>query len=387
MRVLILVILFLGFLSPAFANEDYICPMHPHVHGKKGDHCPICGMALVPAAPEKQEDKTLPQGAIRITPDYMQALGVKSEKITRRDFGTDIHSYGRIIPMTRGEYQVSVRKGGWIRDLRASAVGDAVKKGDILFTLYSPDIISVETEYLTGLKTGFRPGASEERLRLFGMDEQAIARFKSQGTVMEDVPFQAPADGVVAALNTRKGGYVTEGSTVLTIQDYSKIWVEAHVQMKDLPLLKAGTPAVVTVAQDNQKYDATVDYIYPTADPDSREGMVRLVLDNAAGRLKTDQLANVTFSAGSASRLAAPEQAILRSGMGSYVFEDLGNGRFLPVMVQTGVTSGGLTEITSGLSEDQYVVTSAQFMLDAESNLQGGMANMSGMDMGNGHGK
>lgn len=380
MRVFILAVLCLFFLSPAFAMEDYICPMHPHVHGKKGETCPICGMALVPAAPQNREDEDLPKDALRITPEYLQALGVKSEKAAYRSLGRDIHSYGRIIPVTRNEYHVSPRKSGWIKDLHASATGDAVKKGDVLFTLYSPDIILVQSEYLTGLKSGFRPGASEERLRLFGMDEQAIALFKQRGVVMENIPFHAPADGGVATLNARKGGYVMEGAIVLTIQDYSQVWVETHVLVKDLPFLKPGMSAVVTAAQSSESFSAAIDYIYPTADPASREGIVRLVLDNPGGKLKTDQAVSVMFEAEAASRLAVPEQSVLKSGMGAYVFEDMGQGRFRPLMVETGITSGGFTEITSGLAEGRYIVTSGQFMLDAESNLQGGMAHMHGAD-------
>lgn len=383
MRAIFLAIFLFLSIMPAFANEDYICPMHPFVHGRKGDHCPICGMELALTAPEKEQNQSLPIGTIDISPAYIQALGVRTDKVTYHDFGQSVQSFGRIIPNTRDAYQISLRKGGWIKDLRTSAIGDSVNKGAVLFTLYSPDIINVETEYLTGLKTGFRAGASEARLRLYGMDEQAIAEFKKRGAIIEEVPFHAPADGVVTFLNVLKGGYVAEGMPVLTLQDFSKVWVEAHVQIKDLNLLKIGTPAAVTVAQTGEKYRATVDFIYPMADSDSREGMVRLVLDNPEGMLKTDQLVDVMFTANAMSRLAAPEQAVMRSGMGSYVLKDLGKGHFLPVMVKTAITADGFTEITSGLSEGQYIVTSGQFMLDAESNLQGGMADMPGMDMGN----
>ncbi|MDE1153730.1 MAG: efflux RND transporter periplasmic adaptor subunit [Micavibrio sp.] len=381
MRVLAFVFMFLSFVMPAMAAEDYICPMHPFVHGKQGDHCPICGMELVPASEEKKPDKS-GKDTINISPAYMQALGVKTAKASHHEFGKTLHSYGRITPNTRNEYQLSLRKGGWIKELNASAIGDAFKKGDVLLTFYSPDLIAVETEYLSGLRAGFKPAVTEQRLRLFGMDDQAIAQFKKQGEIIENVPFHAPADGIITMLNVRRGAYVAEGNVILTIQDFSQVWVEAHVLLKDLQLLALGTPATITINQTGEQYKATVDYIYPMADSDNKEGMVRLVLDNSAGKLKTDEPVDVTFTANSQSRFAVPEQAILYSGMGAYIIEDAGGGSFRPVMVKTGITADGMTEITSGLSENQYVVTSGQFMLDAESNLSGGgMADMPGMDM------
>ena len=382
MRVFFIVaFLLISFMTPALAAEDYICAMHPHIHGKMGDHCPICGMALVPASSEKEKNMSLPAGSVSISPAYLQALGVRTDKVTYHDFGKAVHSFGRIVPNTRSEYQLSLRKGGWIRDLKTSAIGDAVKKGDVLFTFYSPELIAIEVEYISGLKSGFKPAATELRLRLFGMDDQAIALFKTRGEVIEDVPFHAPADGVVTALNVRKGGYVAEGNVILTLQDFSQVWVEAHIPVKDLPFLALGTPAQVVMPQTGEKYSATIDYIYPMADPDSREGMARLVLDNASGKLKTDIPVDVMFTTDGKSRLAVPEEAVMLSGLGAYIIEDLGGGSFRPIMVKTGITSDGLTEIVSGLAEGQYVVTSGQFMLDAESNLRGGMANMPGMDM------
>lgn len=380
MRIFILAfLLFLTCLTPAFAAEDYICAMHPHIHGEKGDHCPICGMELVPASSVGGTENST--DTLNISPAYTQALGVRTAKATHADFGKAIHSYGRIVPSTRREYQISLRKGGWIRDLKASAVGDKVKKGDVLFTLYSPDLIAIETEYITGLRTGFKPAATESRLRLFGMDELAIEAFKKQGGIIEDVPFHAPTDGVVTILNARKGAFMEEGSIILTTQDFSEVWVEAQVLLKDLPFLAIGTPATVTVAQTGEKTSAAIDYIFPTADSDTREGMVRLILDNSGGTFKTDAPVSVMFSAGSKPRLAVPEEAVLYSGMGAYVMEAIEEGNFRPVMVKTGITSNGLTEITSGLSDGQSIVTSGQFMIDAESNLRGGMANMPGMDM------
>ncbi len=407
------------------AEQVYICPMHPHIHGEKGDTCPICGMDLTPAneseSPLKPEhegkgkilywyDPMVPgqkfgkpgkspymdmelvpfyenetgggqNGALSIEPAYRQALGVKTAPAQMQEFGKSIHAFGTIVPSTRKEYAVAVRTAGWIADLKTNAVGDIVKKGDLLFTFYSQDLMAAQSDYLLGSRVG-NPG---QRLRLYGMDEKAIAELKEKGRFLEETPFYAPADGTVTILNIRKGSYIDlddNGNTILMLQDFSQVWVEAHVPIKDLQFISAGTSATVTIDETGETIKAVTDYIYPMTDMESRKGMARLVVDNPDGRLKTGSLVNVMFEAGSQPRLAVPAEAVLYGKDGGHVIEDLGNGAFRPVTVKTGITAHGLTEISSGLKEGQSIVTSGQFMIDAESNLRGGMA---GMDMGGDH--
>lgn len=408
------------------AGEVYICPMHPHIHGKKGDKCPICGMDLAPAnepesssKPKKEgkekilywydpmvpgqkfdkpgkspymdmelvpfyESETsggndLPENSIQIDSKYRQALGVKTAPAQMQDFGQSIHAFGLVTPSTRREYVVAVRTSGWISDLKTDAVGDTVKKGDLLFTFYSPDLLSAQADYLVGLRGGKVIGALDQRLRLYGMDEKAIAELKQKSSILEKTPFYAPTDGIVTMLDVRKGSYVEADdnmNTVLNLQDFSQVWIEAHVPIKDLQFLSVGTPATITVDETGQSLKAVTDYIYPMTDMESRKGMVRLVLDNPDGKLKTGSLVNVMFEAGSQPRLAVPAESILYGKDGGHVIEDLGKGAFRTVKVDTGITSRGLTEIVSGLKEGQSIVTSGQFMIDAESNLRGGMASM-----------
>lgn len=374
-------------VAPIAAEETYICPMHPHIHGKKGDHCPICGMELVPqasmappAAPVPMESKPEPQGAesaVHITPVYRQALGVKTAPATGQEFGRSIPAVGVITPSTRHEHAISVRTAGWIAELQTDAVGDTVKKGDLLFTFYSPDLLSAQADYMVGKQGGRVIGNADQRLRLYGMDEKAIAELKEKGRFLEQTPFYAPADGTVTALNVRKGSYVGEGGNpVLTLQDFSQVWVEAYVPIRDLQFLTAGTPAKVTIDETGESFDAVTDYIYPMTDMESRKGKVRLVLGNAEGILKTGSIVNVAFESESQSRLAVPAQAVLYGKDGGHVFVDSGNGYFKSVPVKTGITANGLTEIISGLTEGQPVVISGQFMIDAEASLSGGMAGM-----------
>lgn len=393
MRVLFFVLLLftplIVFVPAASAAEEYICPMHPHISGKKGDTCPICSMTLVPKVDKvpdntghESHSKAAPEGAIHIDPSYVQTLGVKTAEVTHHEFGRDIRAFGKIAPSTRLEYAVDVRTKGWIVDLPVDAVGDTVKKGDLLFTYYSPDLMTAQSDFLIGS----RIGNAEQRLRLFGMEEKAIAELKKRGRFFEETPFYAHADGNVTMLNVRKGSHVNEGGSVIKLQDFSNLWVNAEVPVRDAAFLTVGTPAKVTVPETGEHYKTVIDFIHPVNDPQSRTVMVRLILENREGILKPETYVDVAFDAASQNRLAVPEESVLYSSMGAYVIENVADGFFKPIMVETGITASGLTEIKSGLSHDQRIVTSGQFMLDAESNLRGGMAAMGhdhgGSDMG-----
>ena len=379
MRVLFFVLLLFVFVPPTLAAEgSYICPMHPHISGEEDDMCPICGMSLVPKIEEapaenKHEDHgSVPEGTFKIDSSYVHVLGVKTSEVTHREFGKNIRSFGKIEPSTRLEHAVDVRTKGWIVNLETDAVGDTVKKGDLLFTFYSPDLMTAQSDYLIGS----RIGNAEQRLRLFGMDDQSIAKLKKQKKFLEETPFHAPADGTVTKLSVRKGAHVNEGGNVLMIQDFSKLWVNVDVPVRDIQFLEVGTPAKIIVPETGETYESVIDFIHPVNDSKSRTAMVRLILENSDGTLKPDTYVDAVFDANVQSRLAVPTEAILYGSMGAYVMENVKDGYFKPVMVKTGITSGGLTEIKSGLSHGQRIVTSGQFMLDAESNLKGGMAAM-----------
>lgn len=353
----------------------YICPMHPHISGEEGDTCPICGMHLVPkneGSQSHEDHENKPEGAFLIDPSYIQTLGVKTSSVSHHEFGKSIRAFGKIAPSTRLEYAIDVRTKGWIVDLNTDAVGDTVKKGDLLFTYYSPDLMNAQSDFLIGSHVG----NAAQRLRLYGMEDKAIAELKERGKFFEETPFYAPVDGTVIMLNVRKGAYVNEGSSVLKLQDFTKVWVNADVPLRDVQFLEVGIPAKITIPETGEKYEALVDFIHPVNDPQNRTVTVRLVLDNPDGALKPDTYVDAAFNAKVQSRLAVPAEAVLYGGMGAYVIEDAGDGYFRPVMVETGITASGLTEITSGLSHGQKIVKSGQFMLDAESNLKGGMAAM-----------
>ena len=317
------------------------------------------------------------EGTVQISPEYVQALGVKTEEVSTHSFGKTIRAYGQIASSSRLEQAITVRENGWIVNLAASAVGDKIQKGDLLFTYYSPDLMSAQSDYLIGRRTE----NAERRLRLYGMDDKAIAEFKQAGKMMEETPFYATNSGTVTTLDARPGQYLAEGNRVLTLQDLSKVWVNADVALRDVAFLPEGGNATITLPETGRIYNGTIDFIHPVANAMSRTLSVRIVVDNNKGDLKPETYADVLFEGEQKTRLAVPQDAVLFGGQGQYVMEVVADGQFKPVMVEAGITSNGLTEIISGLEAGQRIVTSGQFMIDAESNLRGGMASMD-MDMG-----
>jgi len=347
----------------------WVAPMDANFRRDEPGQSPM-GMDLVPVYEDELSGEAgAPEGAIKIDPVYTHTLGVKTAEVVSREFGRNIRAFGRITPSTRLEHAVDVRTKGWIVDLAADAVGDTVQKGDLLFTYYSPDLMTAQVDFMIGS----RVGNAKQRLRLFGMDGKAIEVLKKKGKFLEETPFHAPVDGTVTMLNVRKGTHVNEGGNVMTLQDFSKVWINVDVPIRDIQFVAVGTPAKITVPETGEEYKAAVDFIHPVNDPQSRTVMVRLVLENPDGVLKPDTYVDAVFNADSQSRLAVPAESVLYSGMGAHVMEAVGEGYFRPVMVEVGITAKGLTEIKSGLKSGQRVVTSGQFMLDAEANLKGGM--------------
>tara|TARA_R110002124_G_scaffold149220_1_gene315047 strand:+ start:191467 stop:192642 length:1176 start_codon:yes stop_codon:yes gene_type:complete len=363
-------------MPPAFAAEPLnICPMHPHISGPEGSACPICGMTLVPqfddmAPPSESELQA--DGSFAIDPSYIQALGVKTAIVDHHIFGRHIRSFGRLAANTRLEQAIDARAQGWIVDLPVSAVGDRVKKGDLLYSYYSPELMEAQSDFLAGR----RIGDAEQRLRLYGMDKRAIAALKSKNAFLESTPFYAAVDGTVTALNVRKGAHVVAGGSIMKLQNFSKIWVNVDVALRDAEFLSLNTPAEIILPETGERFASAIEFIHPNADPTSRTVIVRLALDNPEGHLKTGSYVDAVFAADAQQRLSVPAEAVLYGAMGAYVIEDLGEGSFRPVMVEIGITANGFSEIVSGLSAGQKIVHSGQFMLDAESNLKGGMAAM-----------
>ncbi len=357
--------------------QKWTCPMHPHYIADEAGTCPICGMDLVKletgASPPNSEKSAPGRTAITVAPEMLQTMGVRIAKAEMTSFGRIIRSFGIVAENERLQTELTARLEGWIEDLRIRAIGDQVKEGDLLFTVYAPEFAVSQRDYLDALKGRDRTRIEsvKTRLRAFGMQERAIDELVAKGQALDFVPYYADRTGTVSTVDLRPGSYVKRGSMLTRIQDYSQVWLMVSVPEKDMGFISVGTPARVTLPNlPGREVLAKVEYVYPTVDTRTRTGKVRLVLDNPDGQLRPGAYADVAFEVASEQRLAVPTEAILVSGGGRYVVASLGQGRFEPRAVTTGLNSGRWTEISGEVQNGDEIVVSGQFLIDSESALR-----------------
>ncbi len=364
--------------------QSYTCPMHPHYISDDPGTCPICGMDLVAvdsSGGAGGSQAGAGGAAVTISPATLQSVGVRLAEVQRAEFGGQIDAFAQIVANERLQSALSTRSAGWIERLYIRAVGDRVEAGDLLFEVYSPDLVAAQLDYFSALGANARRAdAALRRLETLGMGRTAIARMQERGEPLDRVPVYAARDGIVSELAVAEGDYLPVGADVLTLQDYSTVWVIAEAPQSDLVHLAEGQVANVRMARGGAAIRGQVDYIYPTFDARTRTGRVRVVVDNPSGALRPGAFANVTFLGDSERRLAIPSEAVLYSEDGARVVVALGEGRFEPRAIETGLSEAGYTEIRFGLSEGETIVSSGQFLIDSESRLRESFARMQGAD-------
>jgi membrane fusion protein, copper/silver efflux system len=318
--------------------------------------------------------------AINVDSRRRQLIGLKTREVTHHDLTWRIRAVGRVAFDERRLSHVTLRFDGFIGELHADFVGAPVTEGQVLFSVYSPDLLAAQEEYLEVLKRR-RGGADDpiidagrQRLRLWDMPPEEIEALERRGTPLDYVPIRAPRSGTVIERNVAAGGAAAKGQILLSIADLTRVWVEADVYAADLELVKPGAEATVTLTNlPGQSHAATVEYVYPYLDDATRTGRVRLSLDNSGGALKPGMYAEVSLHADIGRRLAVPEEAVIVAGDTRVVFVDLGDGRLNPVRIRTGRSAGGYTEVLEGLSAGDRVVTSGNFLVAAETRLKTGL--------------
>ena len=299
-------------------------------------------------------------------------------------FGTLVRSYGDVTENVRLQFDISARVEGWVEDLKVQAMGDEVKKGDLLFNLYSPALISAQQDLISAIATGYkgRIDSAAKRLVSLGMQKRAIEEVKSRRKAFQSVPYYAESDGLVSAMNVRDGTYAKPGMNLMTLQNYDTVWVDVSVAEQDIPYITKETKAMVSLpALGVKEKEAAIDYIYPTIDRATRTGRIRLVLDNADGKLKPGAYADVELETGVDRRLSIPGDAILKSKDGDFVVVAMDQGRFQPRKILAGLKYKGRTEVLDGLAEKDKVVVSGQFLIDSESALRESFRKMQRMQM------
>jgi len=424
------------------ANEGqlYTCGMHPQVIQDKPGNCPICGMKLTPirkqagtrpagtnamGGPSERKIKyyksTMNPGEVRPTPgkDSMgmdmvpvyedeaaaaesqtiaidpvttQNMGIRTALLERGPLRRTIRTVGVIDYDETALAEVSTKFRGWIEKLYVDATGQQMHQGEPLFEIYSPELYLAQTEYVLTLGSPtnqdniaatLRKTAATTKLRYWDISEDQIAELERTRAPKKTLRMNAPRDGIVVEKLVVAGQMVEAGMKLYRLADLATVWIQAQVYEQDLPFIKLGEEAVVSLAsQPDPKFRGRVTYIYPTVDEKTRTARVRMEFHNPGYFLKPGMYATVEISSElSPSALLVPDSAVLRSGEKNTVFVALDEGHFAPRNVSLGASAeGGFYEGLSGLNEGERVVTSGQFMIDSESQLREAIQKMQGLN-------
>jgi membrane fusion protein, copper/silver efflux system len=329
------------------------------------------GMDYIPV----YENEATDQGnVVKISLDKVQKLGVATEQAARRRLTRIIRATGTIQPDESRQAIVTARFDGWVQNLRVSKTGDLVKRGQTMLELFSPSLRLAQQEYITARQADpSLAAAAMQRLEALGLSPGQISALKDAAKAPGAVVVAAPADGQVVEKMAIGGMRVMAGEPLYRLVDFSHVWVIAQIYERDLASIRPGLPVEIELdAFPAERFAGLVSFIYPGLTPETRTARVRIELDNPGGRLKADMYATVLLSADmqAAEVLAVPETAVLDTGKKQAVLVERGEGRYEPREVKLGRRADGYAEILEGVKDGEKVVVSANFLIDAESNLQ-----------------
>lgn len=335
-----------------------------------------------------------PGGTVRIDPVTMQNIGVRTARAERRTLAREVRTVGRVDFNEERVARLHPKTDGWIEALSVGSTGAPVSEDTILLALYSPQLVVTQEEYLLALENreklaespypDIRSGAEElvvstrGRLRLLDVPEHQITELELLRRIKKTLHIHSPFDGVVVNVGARQGEFVTPETELYTIADLSSVWVYVDVYESDLPWVRAGDHAVMTLAAvPGRTFEGLITYVYPYMEPTTRTAKVRLEFPNPNQVLKPAMFADITIHASrQVDAVVIPAEAVIRSGAREQVFVVRGPGKFEPRPVTLGVSAEGLTQVVNGLEPGEEVVTSAQFLIDSESKLKEATAKM-----------
>ena len=327
-----------------------------------------------------------PSGAMVVPAVMRQLIGVRSAPVTYASLGQEIRAVGTVGYDERGLTQVTVKTSGWVREVFVDSIGRPIHKGDPLFTLYSPDLLATQDEYLLAVKmqgqlatsplaevkanAASLVASSRERLHLWDVTDLQITKLERRGTAEPVLTVYAPSSGIVLKREALPGKYVEPGTTLYEVADLSTVWISADIYESEVASVRLNQPALVTfAAYQGETFRGNVSYIYPSLNTEARTVRVRVELPNRGLKLKPGMYGNVIVQTDAVHTLVVPKEAVLETGLRQLVFLDRGQGRYEPASVKLGRRSQDDVEVLEGLKEGDRIVTSANFLLDAESKL------------------
>ena len=405
-------------------KQLYTCGMHPQIISEEPGLCPICEMKLTPIKNQNQksdekkilfyrnpmnpnvisntpmkdemgmdyvpvyESEAGSEGVVSIDPEVQQNMNIKTALVENRMLSSRVTTNGVLVTDETREYLVTTKVDGWIEKLYVNYTGQYVEAGSKLMDIYSPMLVSAQQEFITALSYQKSMGKSSlseiqnssdelvknaiRKLQLLNVSNSEIERLKENSDVKTTITLYAQKSGTVLEKNIVEGQKIMAGEPLLKIANLSNLWLTAEIYESEIPKVKIGSTADIKFNFPTDKnYQGKVSFIYPVVDDKSRTVKVRIDVNNSNGELKPSMFANVVI-AGRASGVkpVIPENAVIRSGKMDLVIVDLGNGKFKPQMVDLGIYSDGYYQILSGLTQGDKIVTSAQFLIDSESNLK-----------------
>jgi Cu(I)/Ag(I) efflux system membrane fusion protein/cobalt-zinc-cadmium efflux system membrane fusion protein len=378
-----------GMVDPKTGKKIkyWVAPMDPTYIRDEPGKSPM-GMDLVPVYEEEGEDKE-PASTIRIDPVTMQNMGVRLGQVRRKPLTKYIRTVGNVTYDETKIYAVNTKFSGWIEKLYVNFVGKDVQKGQPLFDIYSPELVSAQEEYLLALKqysslsdssySSIREGArrlleaSRTRLQYWDLKDKQIEQLAKRGKVRKTLKIFSPATGIVTKKNAFKGHYVKAGELQYEIVELSTVWVDVDVYEYELPWVRKGMAAEMELAYiPGKRFKGRVLFVYPYLETKTRTAKLRLEFPNPGYQLKPGMYANIYLKSVIAKdSLVIPQEAVIDSGVRKVVFVAMGKGKFQPRDVKIGLEGNDNDyQVLEGLEEGEEIVLSAQFMLDSESRLR-----------------
>ncbi|MBI5643038.1 MAG: efflux RND transporter periplasmic adaptor subunit [Deltaproteobacteria bacterium] len=398
--------------APAEAKAEkkilyYRNPMNPEVTSPSPMKDPM-GMDYVPVYEDEAPSKDEAPGAVRITTEKIQQIGVRSEEVRHRSLKRVIRTVGRVEPVENKIFVINAKVSGWVEKLHVSKTDQMVATGERLLELYSPDLISAQEEYLLALKSlermkdsppEVRSGAesllnaARQRLKYWDISDDQIKKVASTGAVTRTMTIRAPSNGSVTEKMVVEGQKIEAGEPLFKIIDHSVVWVYGEIYEYEMPYIKIGQSAALTPSYSpSEAYEGKIEHVYshlgsiryvPEEGTEVRTAKVRFVLPNTDHKLKLGMYLNVEISARVAKEaIAVPDSAVIDSGTRQVVIIDRRDGTFEPRAIETGVKGEEYYEVKSGVKEGEWVVTSANFLIDSESNLKAAITGLGAHEHG-----
>ena len=369
-------------------------PMHPAYKSDKPGTAPDCGMTLVPKYAEDQSMAKMPVGTVTIPPEKQVLAGVRTAVVERKSLVRDIRTTAQIVADETRIAHVHVKVAGYIDQVYVDFVGQLVKKGQPLFTLYSPDLVSTQEEYLIAKRGNATLAnapfqeisqgsqsllqSARQRLKLWDISDDQIKELDETGKVSKDLTFYSPITGFVTDRKVFPQTSVTPDTELYTVSDLSTVWADADIYEYEVPFVRLGQRVTLTLSYyPGKTYSGNISYIYPTVDPQTRTVKARIQIPNPGFVLKPQMFADAQLHVDYGTKILVPQEAVLNSGTEQHVFVVHDGGIFEPRTVTIGPVVDGSAVILSGLKAGETIVVSGNFLIDSESGLKNAMSGMS----------